>query len=53
MERKGKNRQKNRGENAWGKQYQDAGMRYFAVLRQIVNENPCEGIRSLYLIKPL
>lgn len=28
-------------------------LHYSAVLRQILNENPREGDRSLYLIKPL
>lgn len=36
-----------------GLRYEGAGLHYSAVLRQILNENPCEGDSSQYLIKPL
>lgn len=50
--RKGKDK-KEEGEMEKGLQYQGTGLHYSIVLRQILNENPCKGDRSLYLIKDL
>lgn len=43
----------NRSGNGWGKQYRGTGLHYSTLLQQILNENPREAYRSLYLIRPL
>lgn len=52
-EKRQKQMDKKGGEAGWGKQYRGTGLHYSTVLQQILNENPREGYRSLYLIKPL